>query len=440
MTTAKYPADYLSEGELRAAAALWGGRLADALVFIIPLSQFVEFDIVGRLFAPDILLLALLPFVLLSKGHVLYQRLPRTFLVMGLVWLLAQVATDLVLATPFEDYARGWAMIAFTLTNFSVLYVLLFRNARRIVMYALGSTIGNLLVYFLHPSAFAVGDPWKFGYGFEITAFLVLLATFPSVRSKSLATGAILAFAAALNIYNGARSLGGACFLVGTYLLMQQIPRARREQRSPMTFAGALFMCTLLALSAVGVLQVYQYCAGNGLLGYAAQQKYEMQSSGRYGVLVGGRGDLLVGLEAALDSPIVGHGSWAKDWRYASQEDAMVKGLGYQTLGGANSWLIPAHSQLVGAWVDAGILGTIFWIWILSLPLRVLMQLYATAEPLAPLIAFLAVILIWDVLFSPYGAERRFLTPYYVIVMMYLLDQSPNPLLPAESGNYFRPE
>ncbi len=434
MTPVDYAANYLMEREFQTVSAPWGGRLGDLLVFIIPASQLVEFDVVGRLFAPDVILLALLPVVLLSKAHFLKMRLPRTFLVLGLIWFAGQVTTDFVRSTPFEDYARGWAMIAFTLTNFSVLYVLLFQNARRIVIYTVGSVIGNLLIYFLHPSGFAVGDPWKFGYGFEITAFLVLLATSPRVRSN-LATPAILIFAAALNVYNGARSLGGACFLVGTYLLMRQIGRARREQGSPMTFAGALFMCALLALSAVGVLQIYQYYAGNGLLGYAAQQKYEMQSSGRYGVLVGGRGDFLVALEAALDSPIVGHGSWAKDWRYASQEDAIVKGLGYRTLGGANSWLIPTHSHLIGAWVDAGILGIVFWIWVLSLPLRVLMQLYATAEPLAPLIAFLAVILIWDVLFSPYGAERRFLMPYYVIVMMYLLDQSTNLLLPARSGD-----
>src|SRR6266851_256691 len=434
MTAVDYAANYLMEREFQTVSAPWGGRLGDLLVFIIPASQLVEFDVVGRLFAPDVILLALLPVVLLSKAHFLKMRLPRTFLVLGLIWFAGQVTTDFVRSTPFEDYARGWAMIAFTLTNFSVLYVLLFQNARRIVIYTVGSAIGNLLIYFLHPGGFAVGDPWKFGYGFEITAFLVLLATSPRVRSN-LATPAILIFAAALNVYNGARSLGGACFLVGTYLLMRQIGRARREQGSPMTFAGALFVCALLALSAVGVLQIYQYYAGNGLLGYAAQQTYEMQSSGRYGVLVGGRGDFLVALEAALDSPIVGHGSWAKDWRYASQEDAIVKGLGYRTVGGANSWLIPAHSHLIGAWVDAGILGIVFWIWVLSLPLRVLMQLYATAEPLAPLIAFLAVILIWDVLFSPYGAERRFLMPYYVIVMMYLLDQSTNLLLPARSGD-----
>jgi len=436
MTAVDYASNYLADGEFQTVSAPWGGRLGDLLVFIIPASQLVEVDVVGRLFAPDVILLALLPVVLLSRAHFLKRRLPRTFIVLGLVWFAGQVTTDFVRSTPFEDYARGWAMIAFTLTNFSVLYVLLFQNARRIVIYTVGSASGNLLIYFLHPSGFAVGDPWKFGYGFEITAFLVLLATLPSMRSTNLATAAILIFGAALNVYNGARSLGGACFLVGTYLLMRQIARARREQGSPTTFAGALFMCALLALSALGVLQIYQYCAGNGLLGHAAQQKYEMQSSGRYGVLVGGRGDFLVALEAALDSPIVGHGSWAKDWRYSSQEDAIVKGLGYRTVGGANSWLIPAHSHIIGAWVDAGILGIVFWIWVLSLPLRVLMQLYATAEPLAPLIAFLAVILIWDVLFSPYGAERRFLTPYYVITMMYLLEQSTN-VLTVKSGSDF---
>src|SRR5216684_1546848 len=233
MTAVDYAANYLMEGEFQTVSAPWGGRLGDLLVFIIPASQLVEFDVVGRLFAPDVILLALLPVVLLSRAHFLKRRLPRTFIVLGLVWFAGQVTTDFVRSTPFEDYARGWAMIAFTLTNFSVLYVLLFQNARRIVIYTVGSASGNLLIYFLHPSGFAVGDPWKFGYGFEITAFLVLLATLPSMRSTNLATAAILIFGAALNVYNGARSLGGACFLVGTYLLMRQIARARREQGSP---------------------------------------------------------------------------------------------------------------------------------------------------------------------------------------------------------------
>jgi len=418
MTTTDYAANYLDEDELQAVSAPWGGRLTDLLVFIIPVSQFVELNIVGRLFAPDILLLTLFPIVLLSKSHVLKQRMPRRFLVLGLTWLLAQVMTDVVRATPFEDCARGWAMIVFTLTNFAVLYVLLFQNARRIVLYTLGGAVGGIVTYFLNPSVFATAEPWKFGYGFEVTVFLVLLATWAHVRSKNWGAAAILILVAALNVNNGARSLGGTCFLTAVFLMMQQVARIRRDQGLRVSFAGALVGFALLALAGSGFLRIYEYSAANGLLGESAAQKYEIQSAGRYGMLMGGRTEFFVGLEAALDSPIIGHGSWAKDWRYADRVESLRQDAGYGSTGGADSWLIPAHSHLVGAWVNAGILGAIFWMWVLSIPVRALSQLYATAQSLTPLIAFFALVLIWNVLLSPYGAEERFLTPYYVIVMM----------------------
>ena len=80
--------------------------------------------------------------------------------------------------------------------------------------------------------------------------------------------------------------------------------------------------------------------------------------------------------------------------------------------------LIPAHSHLLGAWVEAGLMGAVFWAWILSLPVRVLIKPHGMMDYLTPLMAFVAFLLIWDIFFSPYGAELRFLTPYYVVVMM----------------------
>lgn len=426
MTTADYAANYFDEGGLSTASTPWGGWLTDLLVFIIPALAFIELDIIGRLFAPDVLLLALLPIVLIARCRVLNQRMPRTFLILGLVWLLGQAMTDLVRSTPLADDARGWAMIIVTLTNFSVLYVLLFQNARRIVLYTLGFAFGEILTYLLNPGIYAAGDPWKFGYGYSVTLLIVLVATLASARSKSSVAAVVMLLAAALNIYNGFRSLGGQCFFVATYLLTQQLVRGRHERGIQVSLAATLVGFAFLALAGAGFLRIYEYSAENGLLGEVAWQKYEAQSSGRYGVLMGGRTEFFAGLEAALDSPIIGHGSWAKDWHYADRVENMRQDAGYETVGGADSWLIPAHSHLVGAWVDAGILGTIFWLWVLWLPLRVLMRLYATAEPLAPLIAFLAVILIWDVMFSPYGAERRFITPYYVIVIMSVLGNPAN--------------
>jgi hypothetical protein len=80
--------------------------------------------------------------------------------------------------------------------------------------------------------------------------------------------------------------------------------------------------------------------------------------------------------------------------------------------------LIPTHSHLLGAWVEAGILGAVFWMWVFVLALRSLAVSFRYSDRLIPLIVFIAFFLIWDVFFSPYGAERRFVTTYYVVVLI----------------------
>jgi hypothetical protein len=385
MTATEYAAHYLAEAEFDAPARPWGGRPADALVILIPASQFIEFQVVGRLFAPDILLLAVLPFLLGSRRAALARKLPRTFLILALVWLLAQVTTDLIRATPFQDYARGWAMIAFTLTNFTALCALLSENSYRIILFTFGSALGGILSYFLDPGIYAAGDPWKFGYGYAVTLLLVLIAVFLNSRGRRMLAVAVITAAAALNLYEGFRSLAGECFVAAMYLLYAKLLRPREERVTRTSPLRALLACAILAVSAAGLVRIYAYCAGRGLLGYAAWHKYEIQSSGRYGVLVGGRSEFFTGLEAAMDSPIVGYGSWAKDWRYSSRQEALLSSLGYRIQSAPDSWLIPTHSYLVGAWVDAGIMGALFWLWVLSLPLRVLARLYTADEPLAPL-------------------------------------------------------
>jgi hypothetical protein len=418
MTAANQVVDYCEDGDVHVASEPWGGLAADLLVFLIPLSEFIQVDIVGKLFAPDMMLLVLFPVVMLWKGHVLNKKLPRTFLLLGLVWLLGQITSDVLRATPFEDYVRGWAMIAFTLTNFAVLYVLLFQNARRIILYTIGLALGGIVTYFLNPNAFAVQYAWKFGYGSGVTVLIMLLAIAGSARSKGTVAVAVMLFASALNIYNDYRSLGGECFLMATYLIVQQTACTRRGGGVPVGVMGILIGSAVLAISGMGILRIYEYYAASGTLGYTAQQKYEAQSSGQYGLLFGGRTEFLVGLEAALDSPIVGHGSWAKDWRYAGEVETLQKDAGYGTVGPSDSWLIPSHSCLIGAWVSAGILGLAFWLWVMSLFVRTLGGLTRNLEPVGLLIVFLAMMSVWDVLFSPYGAERRFIVPYYVVAMM----------------------
>ena len=105
------------------------------LAFITPCTVFMEFNLVGRIFAPELILIGLLPFLLLMRGRMLADPLPRFFLFMAFSWLCAQILTDLIRDTPFADYSRGWSKIIFTTMNFCTLYMLLYGSRQRIVLF-----------------------------------------------------------------------------------------------------------------------------------------------------------------------------------------------------------------------------------------------------------------------------------------------------------------
>ena len=394
-------------------------KMMDVMVFLIPATQFFELKIVGRLFLSDMLLALILPILLLDYGQRLRAHLPMIFISLALLWLSGQVVTDIIRGTVFSDYARGWAKIGFTLINFCALYLLLYGHKRRLILYAVGLATGGLISYFVNPSPYAADYPWKFGYGAPITWFLILLAVEIIRRRRMgsyIATG-ILVGAAALNIFMGFRSLGGICFLSASFVFMQtqwgeRLANVRTRPRQ------VLLVGLVLVAAGIVVINMYDYAAGSGLLGEGARGNYEMQASGKYGLLIGGRSEVLVSSRAILDSPFLGHGSWAKDDQYSTLLFELRQQAGY--VGGADDEedLIPTHSHLLGAWVEAGLSGAIFWACILCLPMFVLFRPHREVDCMAPLSAFVAFMLIWDILFSPYGAWLRFTTPYYVVVMM----------------------
>jgi len=391
----------------------------DGFSFLIPFVRFLEIDVVGRLYLTEVLLAAFLPFLFLGYGRRLYRRLPLTAISLLILWMLAQVGTDLIQGTPFHDYSRGWAKIGFTLINFCAIYLLVAGNRKRLTLFAAGLAFGSIAEFLIAPDAYAIAYPWKFGYGSGVTLLIVLVAVAlqKGRRFVRLAPAAILLFAAALNLYMGFRSTGGVAFLAGCYLVVLALRPSRttplRVRSRHIVLAGATAV-----LAAWGVLQLYEYSVRVGWLGQGAREKYELQAAGEYGLLLGGRSEILVSSRAIVDSPVVGHGSWAKDCRYALLFLQLKQRAGYLPGEESDQCLIPAHSYLMGTWVEAGIFGAIFWIWALRLPFRALARLYVTAERLTPLVAFLALLMIWDIFFSPYAGEERLTAPFYIVLMM----------------------
>jgi O-antigen ligase len=220
-----------------------------------------------------------------------------------------------------------------------------------------------------------------------------------------------------LNFALGFRSLGTVCLAAAIFCQMRRMRKfaGGRTRKSSMIVATVA-----LAVAAFAIVQGYSYGASQGWLGHDAQLKYALQSNGEGGILLGGRSDVVGAAEAIADSPLVGHGSWARDPKYQAMEDERRVSMGYKREGNViETGLIPSHSYLLGAWVEAGFVGTALWAWALWLTVKAVMRASGT-EPLFPFFVFTAFLLAWCIAFSPYGADERFRATYSIYAMVML--------------------
>ena len=397
----------LSQTERVGVAAL------DVWAFALPAASFVQITFVGQLSVSEILAVLMLPWLWGARDRL---RVPRWFVLFWGAWFLAQIVTDIVVGSAFVDYARGWANILFTLTNFIAILTLV-STPRRARIFAVGLAASSVLGYLIAPNAYAAGDPWKWAFAAPIGFVLAAgLSGATGARRPWLAVGVFAVFGAA-NLLFGFRSLGGVAFLSAGFLLLSAlVGRGSRAWRPSIVRAvvGLIFF----TVAALGILQLYDAAATGGILGPRAQAEY-LQQSGALGVLVGGRSEVLVSTQAILDSPLLGHGSWAKDFKYVDLLAQRLSDLGYQTgAGPGDVGVIPAHSYLLGSWVQAGLMGGAFWLVVLVLALWLLTNLPAVRLGLSPLLVFSTTLLIWNILFSPYAGDHRWLGPYGVAICL----------------------
>ena len=250
---------------------------------------------------------------------------------------------------------------------------------------------------------------------------------------------ALIAMMGVINIASGSRNTGGVCLAAGLYLLVADFLRKKAKAGSKLKAGTVLALSLFIIVGSIGILQAYQYAARSGYLGEDAQKKYQMEASGKYGVLLGGRTELLASLPAVYDSPILGHGSWAKNRIYYIGEVRALELLRYKGALDISreeliDGLIPAHSYLLQAWVYGGIVGALFWVWVYVFVVRALMRVYPATVVLLPVAAFMAFSLFWDILFSPYGMTTRIVVPYYIVLLASCVDMIPQKATQVEAA------
>jgi hypothetical protein len=383
--------------------------LADAGALAIGLLFAVDITIVSTVYGTEFALLALFPFTLVARREL--DRRILLLLVLGAAWLWSQFLADLIRVSSFEDYSRGWARIGFTLANLVVLWLLLGGHLKRQLLFAAGLAAALVVRFVFEPGQLAEGDPWKFGLAVPVTLGLAIVASTKSAQRAWFLQPAVLASASFVNMILGFRSLAGVCFLAAVLLTL----RSRRAGGFRLT---PVALAVIAVASAVAFFVGYQRAARDGLLGPAAAVKFENQTRGSGGIFLAGRPETYASILAIRDSPLIGHGSWPSDPKYRLAMAGELRSRGYVVYEPFETDLIPTHSYVLGAWVEAGILGAVFWCVVLALCASALLAIHRSDTRFAPLGSFLGFWLIWDVLLSPFGADRRVIVPFAVVVLV----------------------
>jgi hypothetical protein len=402
--------------------------IGDVIAVAIGLGGSFTVHLVGELPVAEVGLTFLLPILIVLRGRRLHRpRLKVVFYLIGL-WLFGQVLTDLYRRPPARDWMRGDAGIIFFAIDLVCIAVLLGRNEGRKVKFIAAFAIGSLLAARYQPIDLYDSDPWKFGYSYGANLFVVLVSCYFYRRRQYVMVGILLAGMMGASLIDNYR--GPILGLLLTIVLVipvipEQIGRLRILPRTGSAsrvavLAGLVFFASW---SASGILHL---ASSFGLLGEEAQNKNEVQAKAKGGLLLGGRPEILVSSRAVLDSPILGHGSGAKDQKYVEMlndlqaEYGAPVNLSYATKVGGG--LIPTHSHLMGAWVQAGILGAILWFYLFFLAVKGIIRASSVRPALAPIIVFILTGLLWDILFSPFSNTRRVMVSMAIVIILDLLD------------------
>jgi hypothetical protein len=369
----------------------------------VGIAAWVFVPLVGRLSVLEVAGLVLAPPCLLSFAAV---KLGRRVTQAAIAWLAGVALSAVVLRPTLLPVLLQVATIVFLVAGAALVrYVLRDGDARTraalVAAFGFGQIVGAVVS---PPAAISMGI-WKFAVGQAVT----VLALAGLDRAKALGdrlAPAVLVLLAGLHLVLGSRGL--ALFTLITLAGVLVAP-ARRGDRRRLSRAQ---LATLAVGSLVGGLllqSAYINLAGSGRLGTNEQLKLSLQT-GDYGLLVGARKDAVFLVAAIVESPIVGSGptapasigvkTAAANW--LTRHGYGLENYDYLTL--VLPDMLYLHSELLGAWVTAGILAVPFWVLALVLLWRATLRAVAARRRAE---SFLLVIGVWHVFFSPIGDITR---------------------------------
>jgi len=371
-------------------------------------------------------------FLLIGKWHTL-SKPQRTIVYLSLVWVFSAILSNIMNDVPIQVNLKS-SMIVFNVTCMLVCsFILLNKSKEAFVWFIVGNGISGVLSFYIFPNGALLYFAQAAGYsGGNLADYLLEKQVYPTYISaivKSVLFPLALSTSLSMVIIN-------LLVLISGFFLLSLGSRSSFGIFAFTSILGLLYVFSrrtidkivkrlglaLLFFISIGYLVVYLYgnLAESGTLGIEEKKKYEAQFEESGLGLIGGRNELLYTSRAIVKRPLFGLGANRHDnygiIESVSQNNGSVPREIYFTK------QIPAHSILMGAWVENGLGGGIFWIYVMLVLVRFLREIPAKYPRYFPFLIYLYIGFGWAILFSPFGGARGLFCMLIALAVLLLED------------------
>lgn len=372
------------------------------LMFFIGTLIKINVDFIGVISSAEVLMFFFVFSTFISSFYLAFKKDFKALFFIFL-WVIGVIISDFLNSTEIVKFQKGIAMPIFILISYIFFIRIFTKNLKSIIYLFLGYIISAFLEYFFFPEKYS--ELFHFIFYPILISFIFLLSLFLWPKHK-IYVYLYLLIISILSILNGFKS--GAGFSLTTILVLNFSDNFKYSRS--ILFRKGFYYFLFFILITFSITTLYQELAKNGFLGEKQQGKIEFLSRREnLPFFFQNRIELFSSFSAISDSPFFGHGSRPVNPKYTLlMYDLTGEPVGEWEYYLAYENVIPAHSLLLGNWVEYGLLGLSF---ILFFLFRLIGNIFYFMKNnklvLTPIIIIISLEYLWHIFFSPFGVEKR---------------------------------
>ena len=363
------------------------------LSFLCGLPSFYTINLMGELYATEVIL-PILTIVLLLSGkekRIFKEKIFWAFVFSTVVMIIGYIISDLIAGTSQFNYLRAWGRNAVLLSDIVCLCIIAATDKRYLWWYIFGVSLGSFIYLQLKGVPFT-GPNWKLVYSQPILMLMLIFGCFIPRLLTIYLTLAIGVF----SFYMDSRSFSSMCIVLAGILWIRH--------GNPIAF-NVNKIKGFIKFFLVGGIAIWLIMLIMAETSGEFNNRRDISSIARFAALK-------IAVIAIIDSPILGFGSWGEGTKkYAemlyNETQSDIHQLGQNDYRQGSTFL--AHSQILQSWMEGGIFAVQLFIYYGYKILVTLKKIIFTRrlDYMTQFYCFFLISAFWAVLMSPYAGIHR---------------------------------